>query len=308
MKPESATLLIEPGEIHDYVLALWSDGPIRRSHLEGGVVRDLVDRFARLPRFFFEASEPAIEWTHFSTWWGGILLGDYDNPAIRDLRYLHEMHHAANMPYIARLNLPTFEAKMFRSEREASTFTEMAIYLALPDLRPRTFAHPIFVDRFLFPSGDLAAPDRRLLERWASEPDLVFEELMYERARVIWAAEDEIDADDPQIVWLRRYGEQGANWIDVWSRRYQQVEDAMIALRERGRTLGRAEAARLHLDWLLSPEIAGGSDVPFRDEAAAFRASFDRLIEIYDRAMAEADQVPVKSGTGGAASPNGSTR
>jgi hypothetical protein len=98
MKPDRIRLLAGEGEIRDFVFSLWSDGPIRASHRSGGFVSTLVDRFARLPRFFYEASEERIEWTHFSTWWGGILLGDYDNPVIRDLRYLHEIYHAATMP------------------------------------------------------------------------------------------------------------------------------------------------------------------------------------------------------------------
>lgn len=294
MTPDSVVLLVEPVDIHDYVLGLWSDGPIRRSHATGGYVAGLIDRFARLPRFFYRASDQRIEWTHFSTWWGGILLCDYDNETIRDLRYLHEIHHAATMPYVRDLNVPTFEAMNFRNEREASTFTEMAVYLELPDLRPLSFDHPLFVDRFLFPDGDLARPDPGLLERWRSEPDLVFQELMYERTRVILAREDEIDGSDPQIVWLRRYGEQGSNWIKVWSERFRLVQHAMLALREGSAAGDRAGAARRHLDWLLSPAIAEGSGIPFRREAAAFRDKFDELIAIYDRAMARADQVAVR--------------
>lgn len=292
MNPDRIDLLVEPGDIHDYVLGLWSDGPIRRSHLEGGRVRRIVERFARLPRFFYEASDRRLEWTHFSTWWGGILLCDYDNPTIRDLRYLHEITHAATMPYVRDGNVRTLKAKNFRNEREASTFTEMAIYLELPDLRPLSFAHPIFVDRFLFPDGDLTRPDGRLLERWRSEPDLVFQELMYERLRVILA---EVDAPgDPQVVWLRRYGEQGANWLKVWSERFQLVETAMIELRKRSAADGRVSAAQRHLDWLLSPAVTDGGTIPFVREAAAFRDSFDGLIATYDSAMGRAGQVPVK--------------
>ncbi|MEA3009286.1 MAG: hypothetical protein QOJ91_978 [Sphingomonadales bacterium] len=294
MKPESIELLAEPADIHDFVMSLWSDGPIRRSHASGGSVKRLVDRFARLPRFFFRASDQRIEWTHFSTWWGGILLCDYDSPAIRDLRYLHEIHHAATLSYIPNGNLPTFEAKAFRNEREASTATEMAVYLEFPELRPLTFDHPIFVDRFLFPEGDFSRPNPRLLSRWRSERDIVFQELMYERTRFILADEKDVDPDDPQIVWLRRYGEQGANWVKVWSRRFQSVEDSMIRLREDGATSGRGDAGRRHLDWLLSPEIAEGTDVPFRTEAAEFRAGFDALIHVYDEAMVQARQTPVK--------------
>lgn len=294
MKPDSIRLLVTPAEIHDFVLGLWSDGPIRRSHATGGAVARLVDRFARIPRFFYQASDQRIEWTHFSTWWGGILLCDYDNPAIRDLRYLHEMHHAATMPYVRDINVPTFEAMNFRNEREASTYTEMAVYLDLPDLRPLTFDHPLFVDRFLFPDGDLSRPDPRLLERWRSEPDLVFQELMYERTRVILADAADIDGDDPQIVWLRRYGEQGAAWIRVWSGRVRLVQEAMIALRERSASGDRAGAARSHLDWLLSGPIAEGTTIPFHREAVAFRESFDNLIAVYDRAMRRANQVAVR--------------
>ena len=294
MKVDTLRLLTSAEDIHRFVLGLWSDGPIKRSHEGGGRVHEVVERFARLPRFFYEASDQHIEWTHFSTWWGGILLCDYENPNIRDLRYLHEIYHGATMPNVANMNLATLEAKNFRNEREASTFTEMAIYLELPELRPLTFAHPIFVDRFLFPDGNLDRPDERMLQRWNSEPDLVFQELMYERVRVVSAADHEVDTSDPQVVWLRRYQEQGTNWLKVWANRYQLVEDAMIALRRNCGTHGRAAAARQHVDWLLSAEITDGTDIPFHREAVLFRDSFDQLIATYDRAMTRADQTPVK--------------
>jgi hypothetical protein len=290
----SLRLLTDIEEIHAFVLGLWSDGPIKRSHEQKGRVHRIVEHFARLPRFFYEASDQRIEWTHFSAWWGGILLCDYENPNIRDLRYLHEIYHAGTMPHVGNMNLFTLEAKNFRNEREASTFTEMAIYLELPELRPLTFQHPIFVDRFLFPDGDLSRPDEQMLARWKTEPDLVFQELMYARVRVVSAADSEIDPADPQVVWLRRYQEQGANWLKVWADRYQLVDDAMIALRKNCLANGRAAAGRQHLDWLLSPAIAGGTDVPFRREAALFRDSYDQLIATYDRAMTQAEQVPVK--------------
>ena len=41
--------LVEPADIHDYVLALWTDGPIRRSHCSGGLVKRVVDRFGARP-------------------------------------------------------------------------------------------------------------------------------------------------------------------------------------------------------------------------------------------------------------------
>ena len=220
------------------------------------------------------------------------------NPNIRDPRSLHEIYHAATTHYVANANLLPLEAKAFNNERRASTFTEMAVYLEFPGVRPLNFEHPIFVDWFLFPQGDFGQPDATLVRRWKSEPELVFQELMYARVRAVSAADEEIDPADPQIVWLRRHGEQGANWIRVWAGRYQQVKDAMITLRECCAAEGRAVAARQHLDQLLSPEIAEGFDVPFRREAEGFRDAFDTLIATYGSAKASANQTAVKHRSG----------
>ncbi len=294
MKTDSIALLCEREEIHDYVMRLWSDGAIRASHAQGGLVHRIVDRFASVPRIFFEASNLPDEWTHFSPWWGAILRCEYENPAIRDLRYLHEIYHSATMPYVPGINRAAMAARNFQNEREASTFTEIAIYLELPELRVATFAHPIFADRIIFPSGDLTKPDPDMVERWRQDRQAVFQELMFTRLGAVLADPDSIDVDDPQIIWLRRYAEQGEAWADVWSGRHRQVDEAMLALRTNCARVGRRDAGHIHLDWLLSPAIAEGSDIPFHREATAFRHTFDNLVAAYDRAMAAKDQIAVK--------------
>lgn len=295
---KSIQQLAQPGDIHDYVMGLWSDGPIKRSHAEGGIVHEVIDRFARLPRFFYQPSQQAIEWTHFSPWWGGILLADYDNAIIRDLRFLHEIYHSATMPYVRDGNVPTLEAMQFGNERQASCFTEMAIYLELPELREIAFDHPIFVDRFLFPDGDFSAPDATWLARWHEDRQLTFDRLLYERTKVILAPDEEVDIHDPQIVWLRRYGEQGKAWIRIWAGRFRDVQGRMLDLEEEVRAGGsRADALQRHLDWLTDPVRTDGGDVPFHREAAEFRETFDELIRVYDEAM-QARQLKAVRGRG----------
>jgi hypothetical protein len=215
-------------------------------------------------------------------------------PTIRDLRYLHEIYHAATLPHVAGLNHAAMAARSFQNEREASTFIEIAIYLELPELRLASFPHPIFADRLIVPTGDLTRPDPELVERWRSERSQVFQELMYRRLQVVLASPDEIDPNDPQLVWLRRYAEQGAAWSETWAERHQQVDAVMIRLREDCRAGGRRVAAERYLAWLLSPEITDGSDIPFRREALAFRATFDSLLHSYDEAMLRADQEAIR--------------
>jgi hypothetical protein len=293
MRRDSLNVLVDREEIHAFVDGLWSDGPIRRSHRAGGFVHRLVDRFADVPRLFYEPSDQYAEWTHFSPWWGAILLCDYANPTIRDLRYLHEIYHAATIPHVAGLNQATMAERCFQNEREASTLTEIAIYLEFPELRSASFPHPIFADRLIFPAGDLARPDPILVERWRSDRRHVFQELMYARLQVVLARPEEIDRSDPQLIWLRRYAEQGSAWREVWGDRHALVDAAMIRLRETARD-DRREAAERHVEWLFSPELTEGGDVPFKHEATRFRRKFDELLENYDAAMQRADYAAVR--------------
>jgi hypothetical protein len=289
MIPATLTLLAERDEVHDYVASLWSDSPIGQSYRRGGLVYRIVDRFAQLPRIFYDASDREIEWTHFSAWWGAILRCNYDNPVIRDLRYLHEIYHAATIPHVAGLNSHSMALRNFQNEREASTFTEIAIYLELPELRQLSFPHPIFADRIVFPSGDLSRPDPALIERWSSERGRLFQELLFQRLQPILAGPGEFDENDPQIVWLRRYSEQGEAWVKVWDQHHRKVDQAMLRLRELSRSEGRKSAAQRHVDWLLSAEIGDG-EVPFVQQARDFRTTFDELLAAYDQAMTSRNQ------------------
>ena len=126
------------------------------------------------------------------------------------------------------------------------------------------------------PSGDRTTPNESWLRRWRVDRPLTFQALMYERARVILAGDDEIDQGDPQIVWLRRYGEQGAAWARIWSER------------------DRRQALADHLDWLQSDPLTDGSSVPFHREAETFRRTFDELIRVYDEAMEARNQKAVR--------------
>lgn len=289
----SMKLLVERREIHEFMRGLWTpDGPIAKSHDEGGYVWDIVDQFADLPRIFAQASDLHNEWTHYSPYWGVTLFADYENTHIRDLRYIHEIYHGATQPYQPEglRNLATLEMKNFDNEADASTVSELEIYLALPELRALSFPHPILIDRILFPGGNFSKPDEGLIQRWKERPGEVFRDLKYTRASVVLAKDNEVDMDDPVIEWLRRYPEQKHNWLDIWSERYGEVEDAMLRLRNNVRTIGRQAALDAHLAWLKSVSDKG---IPFYKEAVTFRKSYDRLIEAYNQKMRAQGYEPV---------------
>ncbi len=275
----------------------------RNSYDENGIVRSTIDLFARRPRFFYHPSDrfvtlpdregraqkEYVEAPHFSPWWGGIQFRTYDNPLVQDLYYLHEIMHAASMPYCPDARTPvvdpiTFKNKIRDNEHEASTFSEMTIYCEFPQLRRLSFRHEIFVDRFLFSDGDHERVNVRMIQRWREEPQLVIKEMMYARAAILTAPD--VDPSDIAAYWLKRFYSQGKAWTAIWTNpkgeyselpiggRYREVEKAMVRFREECQTLGRRRALENHIAWLQSPYVTDGTDIPFHREAVAFCNSY----------------------------------
>ena len=242
-------------------------------------------------------TDPKIEWTHFSTWWGAIALGEYDNAAIRDLRYLHEIYHGSTFPYVRNLSVEPMEIRNFENERRASAYMEMAVYLDLPHLRRDTFNHPIFADRFLYPNGAWHI-DQKWAKSWREDRETTFHELLVERMKIVLAEPDEIDPTDEQIIWLRRYPEQGRKWVEVWADRHRMVDNAMLTLRERAAQGEGKYALFDHYCWLQSEEIAEDTEIPFIREANLFQAAFDELIAEYNNAMQSKNLKPEAHITG----------
>ena len=58
--------------------------------------------FAAPPMVFAEMSDAELEYPHFATWFGMTYLRTYDDPAVSDLYYLHEIVHAALLHYEPR--------------------------------------------------------------------------------------------------------------------------------------------------------------------------------------------------------------
>ncbi|AMV31498.1 hypothetical protein VN12_05225 [Pirellula sp. SH-Sr6A] len=287
---------------------------LRDSYDEGGLIAQLIQRFTRRPRFFYEPSEEYVEVVdsegvvhrefveapHFSPWWGGIQLRTYDNALVQDLYYLHEICHAATMPYGPDLvhictDPVTFKNKIRDNEHEASTLSEMTIYCEFPQLRAMSFQHEIFVDRFLFPSQDKSQVNATLIQRWRDEPEIVEKELMYARAAVLTAPN--VDESDLAAFWLKRFYSQGKAWTNIWTNpkgeyvdiplggRFREVERAMVRFREDCVTQGRSVALQRHLNWLQSLSITTGTEIPFYPEARAFCESYLRHKILYFRSL-----------------------
>ncbi len=250
--------IVNPADIHDHVKSLWHLDMFRDSHEKGGFVFDIVDRFARLPRFFFDMSDERAERAHFSVWWSGVHYRSYDKPSCNDLYLLHELAHGADMIHAKGFSHEGFVRKMQDNEFSASVATEIMVYFALPELRQLTFPHEIYADRYL--------KDPLYQAKWRHDPQRLTSELYYRRREAMFnpAKGDKIEK------WLSDFMPQNNTWHMIWKPKYALIENRMEDFAQEA-LAGRGEdALKRHIDWLLSDEIAKGGAVPFPEEAAAF--------------------------------------
>lgn len=255
-------LLVSKADVHDYVRALWKTDVFRDSHQPGGFVFDIVEQFALLPRIFAWMTNDHLERAHFSTWWGVMMhRDDYTNPVVSDLYWLHEIYHAATMPYIPGIGKGAFNAKMRRNENEASTFSEIEVYFELLGLREASFEHEIYADRFL--------KDPKLQLLWNHNKRIAIETFRTVRLDVMVSkAEHEMDEAE---MWIRRFDEQNAAYSVVWSDRYSEIETRMAACQTLAMAGDRANALNAHIRWIDAEASLDPIDhVPFRLEAELF--------------------------------------
>ena len=253
-------LLAEKADIHKHLRAYWKTPAFKKSHDTGGLVYRIVEKFAELPRFFYDMSDEYKERAHFSLWWSGIGDRNYEKPSCHDLYMLHELAHGADMIHIAGQHPDGFARKMQDNELRASIQTEVMVYFDMPELRAMTFPEEIFADRFL--------RDPLLQKRWQEAPERLTEELYYRRRHAMfWPKEG-----DAIEQWLHGFTKQNDDWFNIWRARFDEVEVAMEKLIRLSAEGKRAEALQEHVEWLQS-KMEGG-DVPFREEAEAFAAIY----------------------------------
>ncbi|MGB9151593.1 MAG: hypothetical protein WCD70_00720 [Alphaproteobacteria bacterium] len=281
---KNSQLLVTKADIHDYVGTLWQTDAFRNSHKKNGVVFDVVDKFAILPRLFCESTNDKLERAHFSTWWGAMMKrDDYTNPSIADLYLIHEFYHAATMPYVSGIGKAAFNEKMARNELEASVFSEIQIYFEMPGLRESSFAYPIYADRFI------KNPDLQTL--WQHNKQIAIETLRVAR-RDVMVSKPEYELDIAE-QWIRRFAEQNDAYSITWSDRYSEIEKHMYDFQLASMTGSRQDALSRHRDWIEAEAAKDPKDsVPFRLEAELFTAFYWANKAKYQVAMtAEAERL-----------------
>lgn len=252
--------LITPEEIHTFFKKLWRTPEFRDSHAPGGYVHRWIERLAECPRFVGELTDPRIERAHFSPWWNVIGKRDYENDAVHDLFYLHEIAHMAMLVYDETMSWDAWAAKMADNEMLASLESETLVYLALPSLREKSFAKEIWADRFLVEEsygGGMRDSAVRAYHRSF---------MLMERYRARRVPDDDLERR------IAAFQAENEAWATIWQDGFREVEWTMRTFRQLAQR-DRGEAAAWWKAWHDRAAYAGGG-IPFRDEAEQFAAVY----------------------------------
>jgi hypothetical protein len=268
--------LIERADVIDFVAGLWKTDFFRQAQRDG-FVREIVSQFATLPRLFCESTNDRLERAHFATWWNATMLrDDYANPIIADLYLLHELYHAGTMPYIPGMGQVAFDEKMQRNELEASVLSEIQVYFEMPELRARSFDHPIYADRYL--------NDPYMRTLWRDNKQVAIETLRVIRRNVMVGMPEHLM--DVTELWIRKFAQQNAAYAIVWSDHYDTIERHMRDFQVDTHTNGRRDALLRHRDWLEAEAGCDAADhVPFRRQAELSTAFYWDNKEKHQEAM-----------------------
>lgn len=256
---KNLVLLASQSDIHQACYELLQSPVIQKSYEVRGVVFNVIDEYARLPRIIFDYTDHSLERGHFNSYWGTLARRDYgDALAISDLYYLHEMKHQNVANYQHEQAESIWINRMSREEAYVSVFTELLIYFELPDLRKKVQfpGWVIWADRFLSDEVKIYEwKENRMIRRnpnlgknpknsdlFMQDRELFITFAIERRGSIMYTPHPELL--DPQEKAIHSYGLNNFAWSDIWRSVRHRVEDAMLILESASKV-----DRKIALDW-----------------------------------------------------------
>lgn len=193
----------------DFLKNIWSTDEFKQSFDDKGYIFYWCNLLSDKKFSFYETSREE-EKSHFSSWWRHVSFRSYENKTIQDLYYLHEIIHAATMPYREGLSFNQWKKKMIKNEVATSIESEVLVYLYLP-IREKSFKKEIWFDL-------LSREDWFFLDNKNIRP-----KLYKERMKIFKSA-----SDNKTLQEIAYYSKQNDLWADIWKNNYNEVEKRML--------------------------------------------------------------------------------
>lgn len=246
---------------YNYILSLIQTDEVKNSPY---AQQHFLQAARRLP-IFFTMDHPKIEWAHFTSYMGCIALREYDNPAISDLYYLHELVHSGTLMYKPEVDFYSWRTNTLRNELYASLISEAYVYFEVEGLRGKSFEHEIWVDRFL--------KEENWVKYYQKDPEAAQERLRSER-KLISKNPNPFDFIEQQIA---GYFHQNMEWAEIWRKIRVEIDEHMSAF------VSGKITVQQHAEWVISKRDQTSpwgppdqDNIPFFNEACLFYSFYDK--------------------------------
>ena len=216
----------------------------------------LKSRLQERPFYMSSYWQPDIQRKHFAQMWGQIFERHYDNVALRDLYWLHELAHWASMTMEPSKDHTSWTLKWDTNELMSSFISEVLIHGESPDWDSAALGSPAWARQFT----SISCQNPLIPSTWSKGATLAWERRVSVRA-------GETKPTGQTEIWLSSFAAENARWANIWSKNWSRIDAGLNAYRL-AQIAGDEMAMRDTLD--AAGRVTQWPAVPYLEEAVAF--------------------------------------
>ena len=204
---------------------------------------------------------------HFSQMWGQVFYRHYDNPAMADLYWVHELSHWAQAPLQGVTDFQAWCDQWDRNEIFASTVSEILIHSEIQGWDVAALGHPAWVSRF----GDLRASqpiDPLNPHTWSDPLRMAVDRRQRLRDGLVAP-----ECQDEQ--WLSNFSHSNQIWRDLWEPQWQNIDQG---LRVYAQALATGSEHAVKNALFQAGHMSEFPQIPYLPQAIQFKEFYEKII------------------------------
>lgn len=226
-----------------------------------GLAEWLRRRLSERPFFLSEPWAPSLQRRHFAQMWGQIFSREYENPALSDLFWVHELTHWACADFAPSRDFDSWHAKWDLNELRASCASEILVHGEVRGWDRDAFGRDVWARRF----GVLGGSNPEDALTWSAGSRRADA-----RRHAIRDGKAAPDPSTPDEVWLAGFKAENARWASLWRQGAWSRIDRGLALYNHAAMRRDWAGARLALE--VAGHVHAFPNIPYASQAAAFAA------------------------------------
>lgn len=216
----------------------------------------LHERLRSRPFYKVTPWEPELQRRHFSQMWGQVFERHYDNSALHDLYWVHELAHWALVDFTPSSDWEAWSRKWDHNELLASFISEVLVHGESPDWDSAALHAPAWARQF----SSISATDPLDSTTWSAGALSAWERRVSVRA-------GKTSPTDETERWLASFLPENARWASTWQSSWAAI-DAGLNDYWFAQQSNDEPAMRRALD--AAGSVAQWPCIPYHAEAVAF--------------------------------------